>query len=295
MNHKSILIIENPISGNGRKRALLLRVISLLESAGAAVELYTTQAAGDAVKFLLSYQGNANVVVAAGGDGTINEVINGLLHKNIPLGVIPTGTTNVLAKELGLSKSAKALAEVILNGVEKPVFLGLLNGKRFSMMIGVGYDAWVVNNVNLKIKKSFGKLAYIISMFKELATFGKQVFDVDIDGVKLRASSLIITQGKYYAGSFVLSRRADLSKDDIQALVITTRSRLKFLFTIFALPLGLMELMPSVSSISAKKIKISTREPIMQLDVLQADGDPAGLMPAEISLEDKSVSMLVPL
>ena len=290
---KSVLVIWNPTAGSGRKLRLFNNVVQFLRNSGAQVDIYETEAAGRATEYLNAYVGGANVVVVAGGDGTVNEVINGLKGKDIEIALIPTGTTNVLARELALPSSAKALGAIILGGNKKSVYLGCLDGRRFSMVVGVGYDAWVVNRVDLKIKKKFGKLAYILSMIRQLSNLGGQEYDVHIDGEKLSVGSMIVTNGRYYAGKFVLSRRADLSHETVRAIVIVTRSRLKLFLALISMPFGLMEKMPFVRSIPAKQIRVSTKSSHEHLDVLQADGDLAGRLPATIDVEDAPVTMLV--
>jgi len=291
---KKILVILNPVSKNGKNRRYVDRVVRHLRMQLCDVCIYETSSAGDAISYLLNLKEKFDVIVAAGGDGTVNEVINGMVHiKTTPLALIPAGTTNVLAKELGLPRRVKAVSDVITNGLAMPVYLGQLNDRRFSMMVGLGYDAWVVNRVNLKVKKHFGKLAYVISMFQQLFTFGKQSFVTEIDGRVISASSMIVTQGKYYAGSFVLSKKADLSVPSMQAVVIETQSWWKFFLTVLALPFGLMENLPFVQSISAKEIKIKSLVSKPDLDVLQIDGDPAGTLPAFLKIEEEPISILV--
>jgi YegS/Rv2252/BmrU family lipid kinase len=291
---KKILIIKNPVSASGKKNNLVAQVIQELKQNQCDVLVYETLSAGDGISYLLDLQEKFDVIVAAGGDGTVNEVINGMVNiKTTPLAVIPVGTTNVLAKELALPKKAKTLAEIILKGLAKPVYLGRLNDRRFSMMVGVGYDAWIVNEVNLDIKKSFGKLAYVLSMIKQLFTFGKQTFLAEIDGRQTNVSSMIVTQGKYYAGSFVLSRKSSLSSPTMQAIVIDTESFFKFFLTVLSLPLGMMENLPFVQSIACKEIKIKSVESKPRYDVLQMDGDKAGTMPAHLKIEEEPISILV--
>lgn len=291
---KKILVIKNPVSKNGKNNRFIDKVVDELQLKNCHVCVYETKSAGDGISYLLALEEKFDVIVAAGGDGTINEVINGMVNlKTTPLALIPAGTTNVLAKELGIPRRVKVIADIITNGLAKSVYLGQLNERRFSMMVGLGYDAWVVNNVNLKIKKRFGKLAYVLSMFKELFTFGKQTFVVEIDGRQTVASSMIITQGKYYAGSFILSRKADLSQPTMQAIIIETESAWKFFLTVLALPLSLMEHLPFVQTIAAKEIKIKSLVSKPEYDVLQMDGDPAGTVPAVLKIEEEAISILV--
>ncbi len=119
---------------------------------------------GDAEKTAnLLQAADFDVVVAAGGDGTINEVANGLIKATgavPPLAIIPLGTANVLAEEIGLRGQPAAIAKAIACGDRITVHLGLANGRHFIMMAGVGFDAHVVANVDLALKRRTGKIAY---------------------------------------------------------------------------------------------------------------------------------------
>src|SRR5690606_11839998 len=95
------------------------------------------------------------------GDGTINEVVNGLKGTGLALGVIPLGTANVVADEIGLGKDPREVARVLAKGPLRPIHVGVANGRRFVMMAGIGFDANVVSRVSLALKKVLGPLAYI--------------------------------------------------------------------------------------------------------------------------------------
>ncbi len=291
-----ILIIFNPASGVGN-RAKVDAVIQVLEAAGATVELYLTQCAGDASRFLSEYRGVFDIVAAAGGDGTVNEVVNGLKDRPVGsyrLAIIPTGTTNVLASELRFPKKPKALADVILGNQQKDIFLGQVNQRRFVLMVGVGFDAWVVDKVNLNLKKKVGKLAYVLSMLKEIRNFGSKTYRLTIDGEEHLANSVVITNGRYYGGSFTLSRQADLSRDTTQVMMISGSSPWKFVGILLGLPLGIMEKMPGMRSMPAKHMLIEQVEENSQREPVQADGDSVSQLPLELSMEPESVPLLVP-
>lgn len=290
-----VLIVYNPTSGTANVK-LIQQVQQLLQQGGAEVELYSTKAANDATEFLLSYSGHFDVVAAAGGDGTLNEVINGLVNRNpqsFSLALIPTGTTNVLAGELKIKKNAKALSEIILQGNTLAVYPGRINQRRFLLMAGVGYDAWVVDNVDLALKKKVGKLAYVLSMLKQLPNFGKKTYNIVADGKSYQANSVIITNGRLYGGKFVISKQANLSAPTTQVLMLTGRTMWHLLFSLIGLPLGLMEKMPGVKSIAASHVTISLinqqeREPV------QADGDSLAELPLQLDMETQSFNILVP-
>lgn len=290
-----VLIIFNPASGTA-KRTFIDSIMAELIAGGAEVDLYLTQAANDATRYLKEYSGELDVVAAAGGDGTLNEVVNGLTERengSWRLALIPTGTTNVLAGELGLKKTVKAVAQTILQGKEMPIYPGRINGRRFMLMAGVGYDAWVVDNVNLKLKKKVGKLAYVLSMLKQLPKFGSKLYRLELDGQEHFANSAIITNGRLYGGKFVISKQADLSAPTTQVLMLSGKSMWHLLFSLLGLPLGLMEKMPGVQSVAAKKIEISLVDQI-EREPVQADGDSLAELPLSLAMEEQPLRLLVP-
>lgn len=286
----ALLVVLNPAAG---RSALARRVIARLRHQGVALELYETRAPGDATAFLRARATLPPVVVAAGGDGTVNEVVNGIAGRDVALGLIPGGTTNVLAHELGYPADAAGIADLLVAGQRRAVYFATVNGRRFCMMTGIGYDAWVVAGVDLALKKRVGKLAYVLSMLRELRRYGSRRYRVVIDGVAHEAMSAVITNGRHYAGSYTLSRQADLAAPALQALLIQTPSAARFLGMLFMLPLGLVEQLPFIHSLPGRHIEVSLVEDDGH-DPVQADGDTVSQLPATIRVEAAPVSVLCP-
>lgn len=288
-----VLIILNPTSGSAKPQTIYQMRQALL-AAGAEVTLYTTTAAGDATRYLQNYSAPLDVVAVAGGDGTLNEVVNGLAgHPNdsFRLALIPMGTTNVLAYELGI-KRKNAIA-TLLNGKEKLIYPSHLNGNRFLLMAGIGYDAWVVDRVNPNLKRRMGKLAYVVSMLKQLPNFGRKLYRLRIDGTSYSAYSAIITNGRFYGGSFLLSRQANLSTNTMQVLMLNGKHMGSLLLSLLGLPFGLMEKMPGVVSVPGQQIEVKMLNSVTQ-EPVQADGDIRGQLPATITMETSPLRVLVP-
>lgn len=295
-----VLIISNPTSGKASQE-FVAQVQQELVTAGAEVELYLTQAANDATAYLANYSGDLDVVAVAGGDGTINEAINGLKEKDsstFRIALIPTGTTNVLAGELKIKRNAKHISQIILQGKEKPIYPGRINDRRFLLMAGVGYDAWVVDNVDLDLKKKVGKLAYVLSMLKQLRHFGKKEYRLQVDGKEYLANSVVITNGRLYGGSFVLSKQADLSAPTTQVLMLNGKNMWSLLFSLLGLPFGLVEKMPGVVSVPAKQVHIELVSQAgseqAQPEPVQADGDSLAHLPITVVMEAQPLRVLVP-
>ena len=294
-----VLIISNPTSGKASQE-FVTQVQQELVAAGAEVELYLTQAANDATAYLENYSAQLDVVAVAGGDGTLNEAINGLKNKDsrtFRLALIPTGTTNVLAGELKIKRKAKQISQIIVQGKEKPIYPGRINERRFLLMVGVGYDAWVVDNVNLDLKKKVGKLAYVLSMLKQLRHFGKKEYRLQVDGKEYLANSVVITNGRLYGGSFVLSKQADLSAPTTQVLMLNGKNMWSLLYSLLGLPFGLVEKMPGVVSIPAKQVHIESAGQVdveqAQPEPVQADGDSLAHLPITVVMEAQPLRVLV--
>lgn len=283
-----VQVVYNPVAGGGREGALE-RLVVALQARQAEVEVYRTKAPGDATRWLRDEAGPADVVVAVGGDGTTNEVINGL-PADTALAVMATGTANVLARELGVPAQPGKVAELVVSGARMRIWPGRLNGRRFLMWVGVGYDAWVVNATNLALKQKIGKGAYVLSMLSQIARYGSAHFTVTVDGTAYPCYSAIIANARYYGGSFILSRRADISRPQMQVLLFTRPGRWTLLRTVAALLVGRMESVAGVLSLPARHIEVAA----VAGEPLQADGDPAGVLPASIVVDEAPVVVCVP-
>lgn len=293
MTASRFLIVLNPAAGHARRQHID-RIAAELKAAGAAVvDIHETRGPGDAITALPALAGNYDVVVAAGGDGTVNEVLNGLReHPALTLGIIPCGTTNVLATELGLPTAATGIAAVLAAGHTRNIHPGTVNDRRFGMMVGVGYDAWVVAGVDAALKKKIGKLAYVLSMLRELRRFGHRRYRLELDGVPYEAGSAVLTLGQHYAGSYILARHARIDQPDMDVVLVQTRSALSFLLMLFALPLGLAAGLPFMKTVKARSARISLADG--GSEALQADGDMAGSLPATVTVHTNAVRVLVP-
>ena len=171
-----LTVIFNPTAGARRGRRLEA-TLRILRDEGCALDLRQTKAAGDAARLARAIDPTAtDLVVAAGGDGTINEVINGLVEgggASAPpaLAIVPLGTANVLAAEIGLGTSPRAIADAVLKGRTVSLSLGEANGRLFALMVGVGFDAQVVRHVDLALKRRIGKAAYLWETLWQLVRF----------------------------------------------------------------------------------------------------------------------------
>ena len=289
-----LLIIYNPTAGQRRRRRFEA-VLRALETQGAAITLRPTTRRGDAEAFAReAASGGFDRVVAAGGDGTINEAINGLAGSGMALAIVPLGTANVLAAELGLGGRPAEIAAAILRGTARPIALGRIitaeHARRFVMMAGIGFDAQVVAQVNPALKRLTGKFAYVIALLREMLRDPGLVFRVEVDGRVYRAASVIVAKGHFYGGRFVACPEARLEEPALHVCLFGRTGRLHILRYAAALALGRLSRLPDVTVVKAQRIIVEgpPGEPI------QADGDSDGHLPATIEVEDRALSLVYP-
>src|SRR5262249_53676012 len=219
---KAILLIRNPIAGR-RRRGLVDAVVRQVQTQGWTVDLVDTEAVGDARRLAETCDAARYAVIAvAGGDGTINEVVNGLARRSgdaPALAIVPLGTANVLAHELGLSFKAASIAATMTSGRAMLVRPGeacsapSADGvpRCFSLMAGAGFDAKVVAGVSAPLKRRLGRAAYVWRSMIETGRYRPVRYAVEVDGVPYEAASVIVTRGRFYAGPYVVAPLAALS------------------------------------------------------------------------------------
>ena len=182
----------------------------MLIANGVRVELAETTHPGHATELAReAVRIGATLVVAAGGDGTVAEIANGLNGSDVRLGVIPLGTANVLAHELELPFAPRPVAAALAFMRTRALFPGIAqcpgSSRLFVQMLGVGFDAQVVHNVPLRMKRSLGRWAYVLQSLREVVRYPYVPIRLSLDGVAVEAASAIISKGRFYGGPYMLA------------------------------------------------------------------------------------------
>ena len=287
---RKTLVIFNPTAGM-RRRAKLERVLAHMRALGADVTLHETSARGDAERTARDAAlGRYDVVVAAGGDGTINEVINGLVGQHVPLGIIPLGTANVLAAELDLPADEEGLARTIALGRTQAVNLGEVNGRRFVQMAGVGFDAHVVASVDTGMKRLIGKLAYVWETLRGFFRFSFRPYHVIVDGKTYEVGSAVFANGHYYGGRFVCAKEARLFEPRLHVCLFKSVGPWSALRYAAWMLLGRLDKLPDYEVVPATSIIVegAAGEPV------QGDGDIVTHLPLDARIATDHLDMLVP-
>ena len=291
LNKNKILIIHNPNAGRrGRKK--IMAVLDGIKKNQISIELIMTEYAGHGIELAKQYcsSNNIDMIVAAGGDGTINEVINGLYGSNMPLGIIPLGTVNILAKEIGLKNTTAHIVDTIVRFHCQKIYIAKINESYFALMASVGLDALSVQNVNLKLKKYLGEFAYFISFIKQLIISNDTEYQVTIDGKGHTCFGAIVSNGKYYAGKYICAPRSDIKDDKLYVVLMKNKGRFNLLRYFVAIITNRVDALHDMELYPAKSISIACAiaAPI------QVDGDNFGDLPVQISISKKTISLVSP-
>jgi YegS/Rv2252/BmrU family lipid kinase len=286
-----IHIIVNPTAGN-RNRALLDRVVAQLRARGADVTVDLTRAAGHATELAraAAQRGEADVIVAAGGDGTINEVARGLTGQGVPLGIIPLGTANVLAIEIGLRPRAEEIVSMLLGGPAELIGTGLVDGEIFLMMAGIGFDGEIVRNIDPRLKRLWGKGAFLWSGLRTWAAGPGRDIRLVVDGREKHAAWAIVTNARHYAGPFVLAPQSNITSPGLTLFLLHDGSRFGFVRFLVALAFGCVEKLRSVEALPARHIDVTGPAGL----AVEVDGDARGYLPQTIEQGTQFLRLVVP-
>ena len=286
-----IAMIHNPVAGG--RRDLLGRVRAELAEAGAEVTTIATTCKGDAEGIAAGLAAGAfDRIAVAGGDGTVNEVVNGLArHPDPPpLGLVPLGTANVLAAELGLAVAARPVARALLGGEARPVTLGEVNGRRFVLMAGAGLDAEVVARVSPALKRRLGRGAYVAETLLSIAAgrFGR--FRVAADGASCEAASVVVANARHYGGPWIIAPGAGLERPGLDLCLFQRTGRWAAIGYAASLIRGTL---PSAAGFSTRIVDRVTIDGPAGAPV-QADGDIVATLPAEIRALPGALRLVFP-
>lgn len=287
-NRKRILIVFNPMAGN-RKASRLRAVVRSLEALGAAVTIRETTGPRDASRIASECPASDwDAIVAAGGDGTLNEVINGRRPDGPAVALVPLGTANLAAMEMGISPRPAKIAQMIVEGPSRPAYVGTVNETRFLLMTGVGFDAHVVQSISTRVKRLIGKGAYILEVMSQLGRYRFPQFDIEIDGVKKQAASLIVANGHYYAGPYVCAAAASFDRPGLFACLFEKTGPVNVLRYGLNMLLGRLESGAGYEVVPANRIVVETprNEPV------QVDGDSGGQVPIVVEAQSDSVPLI---
>jgi diacylglycerol kinase (ATP) len=303
---QNALLIHNPNAGTGgsARRRLLEQARRILSANGIEAALAETIGPGHATEIARqAIREGRQLVITCGGDGTLNEVVNGLTsHQNghrVPLALLPGGTANILAKELNLPRDILRAAKQLVSGEVREIALGLATpveqpgDKRYFLSVaGAGPDGMIVYSVDLSLKARVGVLAYWWQGAREVLRYTFPRFRVRTGDRQVDATLAIVGRTKHYGGPFKITDQANLFEDQFEVLALTTQSGLRYLSYLPTLWMGNLRKEENVHFWKADTLLC---EPLDGKAVYaQLDGEPFARLPVEFSIVPRALKLLVP-
>ncbi len=273
-------------------RYILDTTVEALRASGADVESMSTEECGDvALRVSEAMQSAAfDAIVAAGPERTIRDVAAGLVGSATPLGVIPTGTGNVFAREIGCSFAPLTLARTLQTAPVKRIPVGEVNGEPFLSVLGVGLDAEAVRHFEVVNPRFLGRASFVYPVLRALVSRPCKSLTVEMDSGRYRAHWVIVSRVKRYAGDLLLTPEAGLAKPGMYVTRFQGAGRINRLRHLSALVTGLLPHDPRVSIEAAQRVTImgDSNTPV------QIDGEFRGELPLEIGLHSERLGVIMP-
>jgi diacylglycerol kinase (ATP) len=304
------LLIYNPTSGGKRHRrfAEVELAVSTLKEAGIRTELAPTQGPNSATDIArLAVEQRRGMVIACGGDGTVNEVVNGLVGSDVPMALLPAGTANILAKELRIPWDIPQAARLIPDAIVRRVALGRVappngngssspaipkGGRYFLCVGGAGPDGAIVNGVDNHFKKKVGVVAYWVEGLRQLFTYGFPEMRIRSTDHDSRATTIVVGRTVNYGGPFKLTTGANLFENNFEILTNSMTSRFGYATCLPAMLLGRLRKLRGISAWHATEVLCESTgsEPAFA----QVDGEPVGPLPLIFQVVPDALSLVTP-
>jgi len=287
---RRILIIVNPDAGRvGSHRRHLDRVVAALQRRGCTVVVRDAGPVPGAAEHLArTAEPEFDVIVAAGGDGTIAAVVNGIAESPRPIAVLPLGTANVLAAEIGLPRRAADRAAVIATGPAQPIWPGRIGGRLFVTSASSGFDADIVATVDARLKRRGGRLAFVWASLVCLWHYRERQLTVRANGAEHHAAAVIATTGPLYAGRFVIAPEAILAEPVLHLVLLRGGGRFAVLRYMAALWLGRLPRAAGVTILSTHAATIAGGDD----GPVQADGDIVACLPVTLEIAPHPIPLI---
>jgi diacylglycerol kinase family enzyme len=297
--YRKTVLIYNPRAGRfGRSgNALVGRAGEILEKNGHRVTVAPTTGPQTAGALAREHIGRgAELVVVAGGDGTINEAAEGMIHSPVPLAILPGGTANVLATEMKLGFDFERAARRLAECRPRRISVGRLvcegrAARHFLLMAGVGLDAGIVYRVSGPLKARTGKFAYWVAGWSLL---GRRLpeFHVETEGADRVCSFALLSKVRNYGGDFEIARQVTLLEECFEVVLFEGRSTIPYAKYFAGMALRRLAGMKGVTTLRASNVKLAC--PGDRRVHVQIDGEYAGRLPAEISIVPDALTLMVP-
>jgi YegS/Rv2252/BmrU family lipid kinase len=284
---KPAVVILNPKARSEKAQSLVEEVTRLSPN---IIVRVTEQAGAARLMAECAVIEGFDSIVAAGGDGTINEVVNGLAGSGATLGLLPLGTMNVFATELGIpSNNLRKCWDIIRAGNVRSIDLGRANDRYFVQLAGIGLDAQVVQETTWELKKRIGPLSYLVNAAQIAARKPPQLV-AEWDGRSETGSFVLIGNGRYYGGPFAIFKNARIDDGRLDVLIFKNLGYLDIVRYIQGILFGTHTKLNDVEYFQTPSVTVRCAEDVP----VEVDGEVIGTVPVTFRVSSKKLRVFAP-
>jgi diacylglycerol kinase (ATP) len=291
---RRVTVIYNPASGAGAARREIPLMLHSLHDMGMEVDQHRTEAVGDATKVSRqAVASGADLVCVIGGDGTVNEAINGVAATEVPLAIVPTGTVNILAMELGIPLDPPDALKLLATGDVSWIDLGLAGERYFALMAGIGLDAAVVGSMNPILKRTLKEAAFAVHGLATYLTKEEPLLRIETPERTVEGYFVVLGNSPNYGGAFGITPLADMRDGLLDVCVLKDKRFLSVMWYWLAALINSHTHHPAVEYFRTESAYISAVDEGAEVGV-QTDGEVAGRVPLECRVVPRALRVIVP-
>ena len=276
----------------------LLQAIQCLQELGFALREESTEHPEHLAEVIQRYRDQVDMVIVGGGDGTLNAAVQGLVGTHLPLGILPLGTANDLARTLGIPSSVPEACQTIAGGQLRSIDLGWVNGQYFLNTASMGLSVKITRNLTSEAKRTWGVLAYAATAIQVLLK--ARPFQAEIrwrapnsekeESVQVKTLQIAVGNGLYYGGGMAVAHDADVDDQRLDLYSLEVDHWWEVIFALPALRKGTQFQLPNIRTIEAQEIEVFTRKPRS----INTDGEITTMTPAHFRVIPHALSVFVP-
>lgn len=289
MTHRALLLV-NSHARQGQKR--LPEVKRLLEELGLNLIEESTEQPQHLYEVIKRYQHEVDLVIVGGGDGTLNAAVDALVETQLPLGIVPLGTANDLARTLGIPNSLPDACKIIANGEERRIDLGWVNGKHFFNVASCGLSVKITQKLTKETKRRWGILAYLITALQVIWESRPFSAEISMNGksISVKTVQIAVGNGRYYGGGMAVVHDATIDDQRLDLYSLEIKHWWQIILVLPAMRQGRHIHWRGVRALSGQEIEISTRKP----RPINTDGEITTYTPAHFRVIPNALGVLVP-
>jgi YegS/Rv2252/BmrU family lipid kinase len=299
-------LIYNPVAGRGptRREQQIREAVEALRATGMEVKPVVTSAPGVAQGLARDAVNEGfDLVLVCGGDGTVNEVINGMVPGGATLGILPGGTANIIGKELRLPHSPLRAARALFNWRPRRIALGRATWadpstgasrtRMFISVAGIGFDAYIVHSLSWSLKMGWGVIGYGLEGVRQALHYSFPRFRFEMDGEQRDATFAVVHRTGHYAGWLTLAPTASLFRPDFSACLFKSASRARYFLYALSVVLRQHLRLSDVELMDGRTVICTPARPDARI-YFELDGELVGQIPATFEILPDALTVLVP-